>query len=509
MTVIDFSASLPSPSAIKNKNHEGVMLYCSPPRNPSLSAKQPPRSYLDSLDSNGIKFGFVWQYRGGREGLYGSDVGRGYDGGVEDAKAAQDYLDSVQCSGHPVYFAVDFDCKLKEWNDVVVNYFKGAISVLGKDRVGVYGHSRVVAWAMEDQVVCTLENGRVLGWVTKSWSTDTGSKYATLYQRTHNVTGPDGVQVDINDVYFNEWGWRGVSSSTKVISKPNTSIDPKFINLKPIPHHRGDPHWLPIVLEAFGVNVKLMPGWDKWGMGDFDQIWGVGCHHTGANNTSAEYIARNPGIYNALSSQIHLSRKPPYTATLCGVGIAWHMGKGSYPGLQTNNANPKLIGIEAQSDGVSAWDDEMLDTYYRIVAAILWTLGHDSNRAISHWEYSLVAQGKWDPGAGDGVSGHMMNMDIFRSHVQHYIDNPPFMEGFKTMTNPLEEVYKSRYPGSTYTGQLRDFIINADAHAFATRVNTEKLLEIAEEQRDIDKRKLENDLKLADLITNLTNELRK
>ena len=489
MTVLDFAASLPSPEAIKNKGHEGVMLYCSPPRANWMRAKQPSRSYLDGLDRNGIKFGFVWQYRGGSIGLRSSDVGRGYEGGVADAKEAQKYLNSVRCGGHPVFFAVDFDCLLGEWNSVVSKYFQGAISVLGKQRVGIYGHSKVVAWAQEDDLVASLGNGRVLGWVTRSWSANEKAQdYAVLYQGVHNVTGPDGVQVDINDVYVTDWGWRSLpTGSTPPPPLVKTKMVPKkgFENLKPNPGHRGDPHWLPMLLKAFGVPVKLMPGWDQWGMGDFDKIWGVGNHHTGSNNTSESYIARNPRLGNGLSAQIHLSRTAPYYATLCGVGIAWHMGKGSYPGLPTNNANPFLIGIEAQSDGVSRWPEGMLDIYYRINAAILWYLGLPVSHAISHWEYSMAAQGKWDPGAGDGVSGHVMNMDHFRSRVQHYIDNPPFLEGVTEMTNPLDEKHSSRYPGSTYTGTLRDFILNTDAHSFASRVNTEKLLLIAQENNKI------------------------
>lgn len=200
--------------------------------------------------------------------------------------------------------------------------------------------------------------------------------------------------------------------------------------LKPNPSHRGDPHFLPDVLKAFGVPVQVLPGWDKWGMGDFDRIQGICVHHTGANNTTAQYIARNPRLGNGLSSQIHLSRTAPYTATLCGVGIAWHMGSGNHPGWPTNDGNRVAIGIEPQSDGVTPWPEGMLDIYYKICAAILWYLGKRAtpHTLIGHWEYSRHVQGKWDPGAGNGRSGAVMDMDIFRAKVNHYIDNPPFLE---------------------------------------------------------------------------------
>lgn len=206
-TIIDFSASLPSAASIKAAGHDGVMLYCSPGREDWMKAKQPPRFYLDDLDAHGIKFGFVWQYGGADN----PDAMRGYQGGRLDAQMAQDYLDSVNCSGHPVIFAVDFNITLAQWNTTAVEYFKGAMSVLGRRRVGIYGHSRVVHWAMEDNVVAEVAPGRVLGWVTRSWSNGaTGSTYATMYQHTHNVPGPSGVQVDINSTYHPEWGWRAI-----------------------------------------------------------------------------------------------------------------------------------------------------------------------------------------------------------------------------------------------------------------------------------------------------------
>lgn len=203
------------------------------------------------------------------------------------------------------------------------------------------------------------------------------------------------------------------------------------------PNWRGDPVWLADVIRAYGVKVEELPGWKQWGNGDFGAIKGIIVHHTGHNATSAQYIARNPGLDNALSSQIQLSRTG--VATMCGVGVAWHAGRGSYPGWQTNNANWESIGIEAQSDGTSAWPAAEMDAYYKICAAILMKLGKraTTQTLISHWEYSRTAQGKWDPGAGNGMSGAVMDMDVFRAKVNWYIDNPPWKN---TPTKPKEEL---------------------------------------------------------------------
>ena len=214
-TVIDFSAGLPSASAIKAAGHAGAILYCSPGREPWMKGKQPPRSYLDELDREGLRFGFVWQYRKGGS-LQSGDAGRGYDGGYADASEALKYLNEVRCSGHPIFFAVDWDITLGEWNNHVRPYFEGAMAKLGRERVGIYGHSRVVHWAMEDDVVAEVAPGRVLGWVTRSWGSTNpdgsprGGDYAVAFQGIHNVPGPDGVHIDINTIFHDEWGWRGI-----------------------------------------------------------------------------------------------------------------------------------------------------------------------------------------------------------------------------------------------------------------------------------------------------------
>lgn len=212
-TVIDFSAAVPSAKAIKQAGHAGAVMYISPGRESWMRAKPVRRSTIDDFDNNGLRSAFIWQY--GKE--KDSDVMRGYAGGVADAKAAKAHLENIRCAGHPVFFAVDFDITLAQWNNTAVEYFKGVCSVLGKQRVGIYGHSRVVHWAMEDDVVAKVAPGRVLGWVTKAWSNgQTGSDYAVLYQKVFNTKGPDGVLIDISDVHHPEWGWRAIPGGTSI-----------------------------------------------------------------------------------------------------------------------------------------------------------------------------------------------------------------------------------------------------------------------------------------------------
>ncbi|MGC3905677.1 glycoside hydrolase domain-containing protein [Corynebacterium variabile] len=199
-TVIDFSAAFPKAADIKAAGHAGVVAYISPARETWMKAKPITKSVVDAYRSAGLKIATVWQYGGASN----PDAMRGAAGGKADALAADAALTNAGLTGHPLYFAVDFDITLQQWNNTAVKYFKAACDVLGRQRVGIYGHSRAVAWAQEDGVVADIGGGRCLGWVTHSWSQgETGSGYAALYQGTHNVPGPSGVQVDVNTVYDN------------------------------------------------------------------------------------------------------------------------------------------------------------------------------------------------------------------------------------------------------------------------------------------------------------------
>lgn len=206
-TVIDFSAGFPSGKAIKAAGHVGVVSYISPPRENWMKAKPLTKAKVDEYRAAGLRIATVWQYGGAAN----PDAMRGAAGGKADALAAKKKLAEIGMPDAPVFFAVDFDITLDQWNNTAVHYFRAACNVLGRQRVGIYGHSRAVAWAQEDGVVADLGGGRCLGWVTRSWSLgETGSDYAVLYQREHNVPGPSGVQIDVNDVYHAEWGHRAL-----------------------------------------------------------------------------------------------------------------------------------------------------------------------------------------------------------------------------------------------------------------------------------------------------------
>ena len=220
MTVIDYAGKPPGAAAIKAAGHTGAVRYISGDRTGGgLPGKPISRAEVLDFEKHGLDLAFVWQY-GKDSGSAPPDVMRGRQGGLDDSRAAQAKLAEIGRPNHPVFFAVDFDISLSEWNSTAIHYFRAAAEVLGRERVGIYGHSRVCHWAGPEDKVIGSRGGKWLAWQTRSWSGGTqGKDYCVLYQRivdTAATPGPriNGTVVDVNDIWNDDWGQIEVSRPT-------------------------------------------------------------------------------------------------------------------------------------------------------------------------------------------------------------------------------------------------------------------------------------------------------
>lgn len=190
---------------------------------------------------------------------------------------------------------------------------------------------------------------------------------------------------------------------------PNDSGD------APVALLSGDPVWIEDVLRpALGDRLKTFPGWQDRGHGDFSTLWGIVWHHTGNSNEKPDTIANHPTL--GLASNLHIAKDG--TVTITGVGVAWHAGQGSYPGLPTNDANQHTIGIECawpdiRPDGSydpgQRWPDAQIIAMRDVGAALTAKLGVDVSHNIGHKEWAGASQGKWDPGN--------LDMNWFRGEI--------------------------------------------------------------------------------------------
>lgn len=170
----------------------------------------------------------------------------------------------------------------------------------------------------------------------------------------------------------------------------------------------GDPVWLADQLEReLGKSrVRVLPGWDKRGHGDFKDIRGIMFHHSGNAKESAESIRDGRPDLPGPLSQLHIS--PEGVVTVVAVGVAWHAGVGSLPWVPTNMGNWHLIGVECAwprntrltpaTQHTERWPDKQIIAMRDVAAAVCKRLGFGADRVTTHKEYAGRAQGKWDPG---------------------------------------------------------------------------------------------------------------
>jgi N-acetyl-anhydromuramyl-L-alanine amidase AmpD len=228
MRLIDFSARKIPAQDIKAAGYGGVVAYVSESRpGANFGAKPITREYADALRAQGLHIVSNFQY-GKPGGSAPSDFTRGFSGGTADAQTA---LRLHEAAGGPdsapIIFSIDEDINLATWNRIGVDWFRGINSVLGWERTGIYGHSRVCALAIQDGVVGhSTSPGRRWVWQTRAWSYGAREPAAVLFQSvidTPSNPGPlvGGTRVDVNDVLAHDFGqWDLDRASVSAIAPP-------------------------------------------------------------------------------------------------------------------------------------------------------------------------------------------------------------------------------------------------------------------------------------------------
>ena len=197
MKLIDFSARQIPPDEIKAAGYGGVIAYVSKSRpGTSFGAKPITKKYAEALRAAGLEIVSNFQYGKPNESAP-SDFTRGRDGGVADARTAMRLHKAAGGpDSAPIFFTIDENIDLVRWNSTGVEWFRGINSVLGVDRTGIYGHSRVCAWAIEDGVVGhSTTSGRRWVWQTKAWSCGEREPAAVLYQDVIDTVSQPGPRV--------------------------------------------------------------------------------------------------------------------------------------------------------------------------------------------------------------------------------------------------------------------------------------------------------------------------
>jgi len=126
----------------------------------------------------------------------GQEVKSGFNGGVNQARAALRLANSLGIPNTAVfYFAVDFDLQASQLR-LLDAYLKGAASVVGLQRTGVYGSYRVANYAITHNLVADLGACKAV-WQCFAWSY---GKWQTgvAVRQTANERRVGGISVDLN-----------------------------------------------------------------------------------------------------------------------------------------------------------------------------------------------------------------------------------------------------------------------------------------------------------------------
>lgn len=232
--------------------------------------------------------------------------------------------------------------------------------------------------------------------------------------------------------------------------------------IQPNPGWRGDPIWLPDVLRAFGVDFYEAAGARERGHGDFDAIKWVVWHHTGNRNETEQGITNHPTLGLAANMLIF----PNGRVCITGFGVAWHGGKGIYPGIPEDNINQISIGIECAHSGAHGdpWPPEQMEAMLRVGAAIEWFLQLPAAREIAHKEWAgaenplgINKQGKPDP--------IDIDMNRFRGEVAvRAIAGPTGGDDVPLIKSRSMSIYRSSDDELPWEGTPMDFIIDGQTH---------------------------------------------
>lgn len=233
-TAVDFAARLIDPVAIRDAGHSAVIAYVAPSRpGSSFGAKPITKSYADQLRAAGLDIASIFQFGKPGNAAAPSDWTTGYDGGQRmGSEAADRHRAAGGPDRAPIYFAVDEDISLADWNTQAVEFFRGVNAALGVDRTGIYGHSRACAWAAQDGVIGSA-GGRFWAWQTRAWSGSEIAPEAVLYQRvidTPSNPGPliDGSSVDVNDILaavYGQWSYYEQPEESPMVRPEFTEIN--------------------------------------------------------------------------------------------------------------------------------------------------------------------------------------------------------------------------------------------------------------------------------------------
>jgi hypothetical protein len=199
--LLDYAAGVIPASQIRAAGALGAIRYVSDRRPGGSWMLGKPIQITEARDLNqsGLKIVSCYQY--GKQSS--ADWLGGQSAGVTHAQRGwQLHTAAGGPAGAPIYASIDDDPSYEQYKAQVAPYLRGWESVLGHQRVGVYGNSKTIDWALHDGLGSYF-------W-QHNWGSPGGRTHpaANLHQVEIDKRNVGGVGVDINNIckpQFGQW----------------------------------------------------------------------------------------------------------------------------------------------------------------------------------------------------------------------------------------------------------------------------------------------------------------
>lgn len=234
-TIIDFSAGIPSPAAIKRAGHIGAIRYVSNKRPGAAWMTGKPVTLQEAAANAAAGLPTASVYQFGRAET--ADWKQGAAGAAIHAPQAISLHKAAGGPTHrPIYIAIDDNPTREHYTQFIRPYlqaFSKALSVAGY-QTGVYGNYNTIEWASRD------------GIGTFYWMHDWGSNgkihpKTTIHQLPQSRQQTiENVIVDVNEVYASDWGQWTPGSKQPGIQDLSSTLDKAIPNMPELPQLNAD-----------------------------------------------------------------------------------------------------------------------------------------------------------------------------------------------------------------------------------------------------------------------------
>lgn len=208
----------PSATGLKAAGKQFAMRYVGP----GSDSKHLHADERDALWQAGLSICLLSEGSGG-DALGGNSIGMAH---AASASAGARSLGAPATT--PIYFAVDFDCTVKQW-PAVADYLRGCAQVLGLPQVGVYGSIWCLEWARRDKVASWFFQAFAPAWSGGDNGDDSSIAHVRQYKNNVKLAGGtvDLCRAPVDS--FGQWVRAGVATgSPDVDFNQNAKLDGVF-----------------------------------------------------------------------------------------------------------------------------------------------------------------------------------------------------------------------------------------------------------------------------------------